>query len=575
MRNFYSFLFGTWFLLIVSSVSGKLYGQSGDGLAALDSLFAKKQYERAATLLDSVLRKAIAVDDAALIGRSHAGIGNLLLLQGKLDAALENYLISIKHLHADQYAGELSRIYSNMGALYSGLKQFQRSKDYFLKALELNPTENANRLKTLANLAGVYMETNERAEALQTFYAAIQLARQLKNASVEAILYTNLSNYYIGEAQWAETVKYAKQSISLRKGLGQPPSAITYNNLGYALVQLGSLKEGIQYYHVALQQASIAEKKQIYYNLHQAYRALGEEEEAWRAIARYDAVKDSLATSNYEQKVAELEAKYQSAEKERHIEQLAMQNALQEKQLTQQTYLIVAISLIALLIAGIIYLRWKQHRVSDRLSKAEWRHRFLLVQLNPHFIFNAMQSVQHFIHKNERDKSLTYLHSFSRLIRLVLENSEEDAVSLDVEIESLTHYLHLQQLNRNPSFSYHVQVAEELEPDNIWIPTMLLQPFVENAVNHGVEQHGDGRIELLFENNAKGIDIFIKDNGRQVWSTSQAGRLHKSMSMDIVKGRIEQLNKMGRYEIVMNISQSSPVPGYEGTIVHLYIQFLK
>lgn len=572
MRKFY-FLMATLLFFQLAVLTKEVSAQRQDRLPEIDSLIGAKQFDAAALLLDSTLHKGKASSDQWLIGKSYAGMGNVRFLQGKLDEALEQYLLSLKYLDIIKHRADLSKIYSNMGALYSNLKQFLPAKDYLLKAISFNPDQNADKLKTLANLAGVYLEMGNRKQALNTFNEAILLARKLENAAVEAVLYTNLSNYFIAEQRWQEAVNSARQSLSLRSRLQQAPSVITYNNLAYSLVQIGAYKEGIHYYEIALSTAQLAEKKQIYYNLHQAYRALGNHERAWAYIASYDQVKDSLAKLNYEEKVAALDAQYQSAERQRQIKQLAIENNLQKKQLRQQTYLILSILLIVLLVAGMVYLRWKHYQVKDRLAKAEWKHRFLLLQLNPHFIFNAMQSVQHFIYQHDKEKSLEYLHSFGRLMRLVLENSDRDTISLEEEIEMLTHYLHLQQLNSHPSFAYHVCVGDDILPEDVLIPTMLLQPFVENAVNHGVKGHADGKIELIFEKHKRGIDIFIKDNGRKQPSLSQANSLHKSMSMGILQNRMDELNKIGLYQIELKIVNGTVVPGYEGTSVHLHLIF--
>jgi len=325
----------------------------------VDSLLQHKDFATAQTILDKLIDQGRTSGDRWLSGKSYAALANLFLIKGEVDHALKNYLLSLKFLDEGDYPTEVGKIYANMGGLYSRLKQFQEAESYLLKALQLHPTGD-NRLKYLTNLFGVYLESGKNKLALHTFEEAIALAKSQKNPGVEAILYTNLSNYYIHESQWNQAISNARKSLQLRADLQQAPSVITLNNLGYALAQLKKYSESIRLYEQALPYASLAEKKQLYYNLYQANKLSGNSKESWRYIEAYDQVKDSLVSLNYAQKVAELDATYQAAEKQRTIKQLATTNMLQRKQLKQQTYLILAGILIVVLALATWYLRRKQ-----------------------------------------------------------------------------------------------------------------------------------------------------------------------------------------------------------------------
>src|SRR5690606_37425927 len=116
--------------------------------------------------------------------------------------------------------------------------------------------------------------------------------------------------------------------------------------------------------------------------------------------------------------------------------------------------------------------------------------------LNPHFIFNAMNRVQHFIYTHDVEKSTAYLRDFATLTRLTLESSDNAYVSLSAEVDMLTHYLRLQQLGSDPPFAFSIKVEPDVDIDGISIPVMLIQHFVENAVIHGVKDREDGTITI-------------------------------------------------------------------------------
>lgn len=539
-----------------------------DEFSLVDSLIQRHSLDEAQQTLIDLLNKGKGAKEGVLIGKAYAGLGNILLMKGQLDSALKNYLQSLKYLAHKDHAIELAKVYANLGALYSKLKRFPLAETYLLKALTLDSLEN-NKLKYLTNLAGIYVERGKIKPALETFQKAISLAKSSKNRMIEAVLYTNLSNYFIQQKQWDRAIFNAQKSLQLRTFLKQAPSVITLNNLGYSLIQIGRHQEGVKYYEEALQTANLTEKKQLYYNLYQAYKLLGNSQKTWEYIEAYDKVKDSLTNLNYEQKVAELDATYQAANRQRRIEQLGHENNLQKRQLRQQTYLMLASALIILLILGIGYLKGKQFKIEEKLERSQLRRRFLLLQLNPHFIFNALQSVQHFIYQSDQDSSMEYLNSFSRLIRLILENSEKDIIPLNEEIEILDHYLRLQQLNSNPSFSYQIKVSEQVDIEDTLIPSMLLQPLLENAVIHGMGEQTDGKIELVFEGTNRSLHVVIKDNGKGIIPANNSNTLHKSMGMDILNKRITELNRIGTYKIKMEINTR-----YEecsGTCIHLSI----
>ncbi|WP_345233569.1 tetratricopeptide repeat protein [Olivibacter ginsenosidimutans] len=567
-RNYFVLLLVIAITLNITTIHASPIEQA-QNFQEVDSLLHHRDFERANRLLETLIQQGQVNHDAWLSGKAYAALGSSLLMQGKADLALKNYLTSLQLLDEKEYPKEVSKIYANVGALHSQLKRFSEAEQYLLKALQLNPSKE-DRLKYLTNLSGVYLESGQKQKALHTFNEAIALGKAQKNKAVEAILYTNLSNYYLEQKQWDRAINHAQKSLELRAELRQAPSVITLNNLGYALTQQKKYREGILCYLQALPYASLQEKKQLYYNLYQANKLSGENGKSLQYIEAYDQIKDSLTTLNYRQKVAELDAQYQAKERQRKIEQLAATNTLQGKQLRQQAYLIIAGLMILALISLVVFLRWRHTRLKEQLEKSQLKYRFLLVQLNPHFIFNALQSVQRFIFRNDQQQSMEYLQRFSRLIRLVLENSAKDVISLDEELELLDNYLRLQQLNAEPAFTYEITVTAAVERELTVIPTMLLQPLVENAVVHGLKGRTNGRIALLFSNDGNKLRVLIQDNGVGFLQEKQANALHKSMSTDMLRQRIEEINKMGKqhieFKLVNKGSEASP-----GTTIQLTV----
>lgn len=540
--------------------------------SGIDSLIGRKKFHPAIIRLGQILKTGKASHNKTIMAKAYARMGNVFLMQRNPDKALQNYFLSLDHYNVKTDTAEVSRLYTNIGTLYSILKELPKAREYFLKALALNRTENTDRLKTMTNLAGVYAELRQKVPAYKTFSQALILAKKLNNLPLEAVLRTNLSNYYIEEKDWESAILNARTSLSIRDQLKQPLSVITSNNLGYALVQTGRVKEGISNYNKALESANPQEKRQLFLNLYHAHKSSGELSKSLRYLEQYNTVKDSIAKLNYEQKVAELTAGYESLKKENHIHNLEQENTLQKKQLRQQLFLIIAVVLIALLVSVLIYMRFKNHNIKEALEKSQIKRQLLLLQLNPHFIFNALQSVQRFIYLKDQELSMEYLNSFSKLIRLTLENSDRDLIPLDEEIEMLDNYLRLQRLNHDPGFHYEINIDPAIETENIEIPVMLLQPFVENAVIHGIRDQKEGKIKIDFRQETNGLHIFIADNGpgQEAAASRSDNKMHRSMGMEILNQRILEFNKENINYIKLAVSNQHDI-NYPGTSVHLHL----
>jgi len=166
---------------------------------------------------------------------------------------------------------------------------------------------------------------------------------------------------------------------------------------------------------------------------------------------------------------------------------------------------------VVLAFAFIIFVIYRSRREADikkyetelRLSKAEGELRALRAQINPHFIFNCLNSINHFILSQEPKEASEYLIKFSKLIRYVLESSGKNWVTLEEELESNQLYLELEQLRVNQSFGFQFEVEDGISPSETFIPPMLIQPFLENAVWHGLSQNGE--IRMNFRKNGGAI----------------------------------------------------------------------
>jgi sensor histidine kinase YesM len=184
---------------------------------------------------------------------------------------------------------------------------------------------------------------------------------------------------------------------------------------------------------------------------------------------------------------------------------------------------------------------------------AEYQITALQAQMNPHFIFNAINTIQGYILEKSEEEAYDYLAKFGKLIRSVLHHSQEKVLLLEHELEVLNLYIELEQLRFDNCFDYELTLSEGISPEEIYLPGMILQPYVENAIWHGIvnlrgSRRGKLEIRIKIENNI--LITTIKDNGigRETAMSFNKNRRHKSVGMQLTGERITIMNQLHGYE---------------------------
>lgn len=214
------------------------------------------------------------------------------------------------------------------------------------------------------------------------------------------------------------------------------------------------------------------------------------------------------------------------------------------------------------------------------VSKAELTA--LRAQMNPHFVFNALNSIQHYILNSKGDEAVRYLSKFAKLIRLILSNSEKQIVTINEDIEALKLYLELERMRFENKFDYSINIDSSIDGDYDEIPPMLIQPYLENAILHGINPKvGSGHIDISMKIVNQFIKISIKDDGigreksKSVQSLQPAAR-HKSLGMKITKDRVRILNTIHQSNLNVNIIDLYNEKNEAiGTQVDLFIPYVK
>ena len=296
----------------------------------------------------------------------------------------------------------------------------------------------------------------------------------------------------------------------------------------------------------------------------------------------------ALNENKYAQAVAEMSAVYALQAKEKSILELNQQVAQTEGALAENRLLLIISTLSALLaltIVILLYIRRKQRVLQDQTrhiqlqkNAIELEQRLLRTQMEPHFVFNTLGALQSFIRFDEKEQALKYLKQFSRLLRNSLELSRESQVPLVDELATLSYYLELQRMRYDNRFDFqidHPGISENALEDWL-IPPMLIQPFVENAIIHGVDSlEGKGNITVTVEKepHMERLKVTIKDNGLGYHATQNPSKgKKKSLSTTISRERLLILEQdYGMTLGVQVTDRSSLGKGEQGTLVELLL----
>lgn len=321
-------------------------------------------------------------------------------------------------------------------------------------------------------------------------------------------------------------------------------------------------------YDLALQNHQTMQARAYVEQLAQSYLEQKDQRAALKVYAQFIARLDTLIRNDS----TLVDEKYFQVHEER-IARLERERALQSQLIRKsQLFNYILIGFIVAIGISLAFIIRALHSISLKNKKIALQS--LRREMNPHFIFNSLNSVNHFIAQNNELEANRYLSSYSRLMRNMMENSNKDFIPLSIEIEQLKEYLELEQMRFRDKFVYEIYVDEALDTDALSIPNMLIQPQLENAVWHGLRyKEGDGRLKLSIVSEGNSIRVTVDDNGiglkqsRELKTEHQ--KQHRSRGLTNTQERIGLLNRLYRIHIAMNITDKTG----EGTGVSVTLLF--
>lgn len=536
-----------------------------------DSLKRAGNYEEALKIFNRQLEANIKSGNKKELGKNYNNVANVYSDKGDYEKSTEYYFKALKLAEKEGDLHMQAVINFNVASNYFNAGKADHSKEYLNKAIEkakVNKGDGEILGLCYNMLGGLANEEKKYAEALEYLKNAEIVFTELNKQEWLGNVYVQLAYLFSDMKDHKKAIEYSRKGISIFKAQNEPAGvAICYQNLHRAHFyqwnpsgKVTNRKETLN--AIALADSAYKalkgiESPEVLLNLHKSmqeyYAGLSEYDSAYVYFTKYVMLNDSIHGVEKNKQLEALKLQYDFERQERQKELL---QAKSEKR-TLLAIIAFASAGLLLLILGIFGLRnrYKKRQKQTEFEKnlLEYEQQALRAQMNPHFIFNAINSIQKFILKKDKQEAYDYLSKFAKLIRMVLNNSQEKDLSLGQELDMIKLYVELEQLRFNNSFEFKVSVEENLSEQTITVPAMLIQPYVENAIWHGImnldsNKHGVLILTVTVENSV--LKIVIEDNGvgRESSKKFKEADAHKPVGMVLTEKRLQMINKLHEYK---------------------------
>jgi len=554
-----------------------------DALSVLGVTYLREnEYETALTYFREYQDEAIALGDSNIQAQALVNMATTYTRLDSLTKAMQLLMSSARIFEAQQDSSMLVYVYTNLGIVMGKIRNREKQLLFSKKAFAFGGgiIKDKRTLTMACNLSVNYVNSDmlDSAEALGL--KVLEKSREFGNTKTLTQALTNLANLSNRQNKPKKAIEYANEVLEYEGILkhNQTFSSI-YIYKGMADRELGHLNEAITSFEKALTYAesgkSLQRSEIALKHLQRAYSEVGRYEEAYKTLVRFKTASDTLASEENIRILNDLDTKYQTEKKEQQLREMDQENRLNELKIRQRNIWIAVLLVIAILVSGIIYFISRQRYLKEQQSALENRLVSLRVQLNPHFIFNALTAVQNYMLSGKDLRQATrYLSNFAKVMRAFLEFNQEETVSLDKEMYAIELYMGIQKLRFSDGFDFKIELDDDLIPEETMVPPMMLQPFLENAIEHGIRNIDNGLISLGYHLDGNQLIMSVSDNGigRQDAARTNSKVAEKtSLATKITKERIALLNRRekGKYSFEINDVNANGT----GTIVTFTIPY--
>jgi len=554
---------------------------------------------KALNLAEQTGNKRLCVQCMSTLGISYT-------FHGDYPKAIDCYLKQLKLVDALHDTAYKAKVLGNIGVVYYYLKKYPEALDYYTRCLHTLEQlhDNIWIAAALNNIGAVYMDMGDYPRVIDYNQRALTINYETKSSKGQAndladmcVAYTHMSRYRdaftclnramamfekigaknnmsIGAGQMASLYMDAPDTVLLKQGIAPARRLAEARKWQERAVQL------------AKQTQNLNNEADQWKNMSQVLERQRDYKGALNSYRNYTTLKDSIFNDKKRQEITRLNIQYDYDKKEADLnakhaqEQTRAAAEISRQKVIKNASIIVGLVLIAF--GGITFIFYERRKHAKELLKeaevkarvAETELRALRSQLNPHFIFNSLNSIGDYIARHDKVTADMYLVKFAKLMRKILENSERQLISLADDLETLELYMQLEALRLGNKLEYQIDIEDGIDPGNALVPPMLLQPFVENSIWHGISpKNGGGKITVKARRQGDMIEYIVEDDGI---GREQASKLklalkrpaRKSFGIRVIESRINLITGSGQHKAGVELTD---LP--EGTRVSIKIPF--
>jgi len=500
--------------------------------------------------------------------------------KGSIDRALEYHTQALRLADSTTALEAKARSNQYLGADYLALRDWQNALYYVNNALMYYDKTNDTLLRALTTIdkGRIFHYQNQPDSAAFWFQQAIALTEDGRYPYAQAQANRAWGAWLLFQNNYDEARRYYTQASQQFLETNHPlQRARTLQGLGEIETEVGNIEIAIEHLQSSLNIAKSLRAKilgrDVHLDLYRAYLNKLDYEQALIHYRKYTAAKESILNEESQQIITEIEAKYQNEKLAREKLELAEENQQKNQELeaknqeievqnlrnSRNRTVIIGMIIGIVLLLVIIWLVSRQWRLRAMFRENEWKQRALRAQMNPHFIFNSLNSIQSLIATNDNASASLYLARFSRMVRQILQQAQQPWISLRAESKFLTDYIELEKRRLKSGFDYEILLDEDLDEHWLEIPTFILQPFVENAILHGLMRKTErGSLLIHFqEHEPQVLKCIIEDDGIGRTAAKafkkQTIKEHESLGIKLTEQRLQNLMNRMKLKVDNNL----------------------
>lgn len=540
------------------------------------------------------------ISDSSMIAMTNVSIATNYLFGKKDPVGFYDYVLKgLGYYERTNNLNEMAKIYIGVGGTVTNMFDNPREGlqwiEKFLKINDIVEISNIERAVGIAIAGDAYHELGDTRKAIDYYLLSRKIydesiieenAVKAQNTGTLGMYYgfygmTDSALYWFDEAiRLSESITYlyALASANIRKGehlysLGEYEKAIACFEpaikAGIKISTTGSFFEKQEYsgliawsYEIYHPLSNDFKKRrghnwlrEAYRGLSESYSRLGEHAKALDAYKMEISYADSSYLYNKERNLDELKVQFETERKDQQILLLSQENELKELKVRQNRYFLSGLAGLVILMLAVVYVMIKQNKLRSEQQAAVLEQKLLRSQMNPQFIFNALSNISNLIEKRENQTASRYLTKFSRLVRYILESTRIDFVVLEEEVSNLENYLAIQKLRLDDKLEYRIEIDDDIDPEEVSVPSMLILPFVENAIEYGIMPKEDkGHVDIIITRMNGFLECRVDDDGigrDKAIELKAPG--HKSLATSITRERLEALNKKLKKNVTLEV----------------------